>query len=130
MKKTEEKSKDELNEIIKSNEEKDKQLLELEYVIGYISSISFLTLIFVASYVEMSLWLRILLIVTGSIIFAFGVGKAVKIEQIAGYYECQNCNHKYIPTYQSVLWAMHLGRTRKMKCPKCGKKTWQKKVLR
>ena len=46
------------------------------------------------------------------------------------YYECPNCNHKYIPTYKSVLFAMHVNRTRKMKCPKCGKKTWQKKVLK
>ena len=75
-------------------------------------------------------WLRLLLIVAGSVIFAFGVGNAVKIEQVAGYYECSDCHHKYVPTYQSVLWAQHMGRTRKMKCPNCGKKTWNKKVLK
>ena len=110
-------------------EEKDKQLLALEYVIGFIAVITFLILIFIASYIEMQPWIRILLIVSGSIIFAVGVGNAIKIEQIAGYYECPKCNHKYIPTYQSVFWAQHLGRTRKMKCPKCGKKSWNKKVL-
>lgn len=49
--------------------------------------------------------------------------------QLAGYYECRKCNYKYIPSYNSVLFAMHTGRTRYMKCPHCGKKSWQKKVI-
>ena len=129
MKDNENKLEENLLEIAKLKEEKDRQLLALEYVIGFTASITFLILIFVASYVEMETWLRILLIVAGSIIFAFGVGNAIKIEQTAGYYECSECNHKYVPTYQSVFWAQHMGRTRKMKCPKCGKKSWHKKVL-
>lgn len=129
MKDNEKKLEENLLEMAKLKEEKDKQLLALEYVIGFTASITFLILIFVASYVEMETWLRILLIVAGSIIFAFGVGNAIKIEQTAGYYECSECNHKYVPTYQSVFWAQHMGRTRKMKCPKCGKKSWHKKVL-
>ena len=113
----------------KEKEEKDKQLLNLEIVIGYFSSLTFLILIFVASFVEMPSWLRLLLILFGSIMFAIGVGKAIKIEQTAGYYECGECHHKYVPEYSSVFWAMHMGRTRYMKCPECGKKSWQKKVI-
>lgn len=119
-----------LLEMTRLKEEKDKQLLALEYVIGFTASITFIIMIFVASYVEMETWLRILLIVTGSIIFAFGVGNAIKIEQIAGYYECSNCHHKYIPTYKNVFWAQHIGRTRKMKCPNCNQKSWNKKVIK
>ena len=113
----------------KEREQKDKQLLNLEVVIGYISSITFLVLIFVASFIEMPSWLRIILIVFGSVIFAVGVSKAIKIEQTAGYYECNKCHHKYVPEYSSVFWAMHMGRTRYMKCPKCNEKSWQKKVI-
>ena len=130
MKDNEKKLEENLLEMAKLREEKDKQLLALEYVIGFTASITFLILRFVASYLEMETWLRILLIVAGSIVFAFGVGNAIKIEQIAGYYECSKCNHKYVPTYQSVFWAQHMGRTRKMKCPNCGKKGWHKKVLK
>ena len=130
MKDSEKKLEENLLEMAKLKEEKDKQLLALEYVIGFIASITFLILIFVASFVEMETWLRILLIVAGSIIFAFGVGNAVKIEQVAGYYECSDCHYKYVPTYKNVFWAQHMGRTRKMKCPNCGKKTWNKKVLK
>ena len=120
---------DNLLKLEKEKEEKDKQLLNLEIVIGYFSSLTFLILIFVASFVEMPSWLRLLLILFGSIMFAIGVGKAIKIEQTAGYYECGECHHKYVPEYSSVFWAMHMGRTRYMKCPECGKKSWQKKVI-
>ena len=115
-----------MNNIEKRIEEKDT----LEYVIGFTSSISFLTLIFVASFLDMPKFLKIILIVIGCIILAFGVGNSVKIEQTAGYYLCPNCNHKYVPTYLSVFFAQHFGRTRRMKCPNCGNKTWHKKVLK
>lgn len=118
-----------LLEMAKIKEEKDKQLLALEVVIGFISTITFLVLVFIASYIEMDSWLRIILIVVGSVVFAYGVSNALKIEQTAGYYECANCHHKYIPTYNSVFFAIHMGRSRKMKCPKCNEKTWNKKIL-
>ena len=130
MKDNERKLEENLLELAKVKEEKDKQLLALEYVIAFSVTITFLILVFLASFLEMASWLRISLIVIGSVIFAFGVGNAIKIEQTAGYYECKECNHKYIPTFKSVFFAQHIGRTRKMVCPNCGKKCWHKKVLK
>ena len=118
-----------LIDMVKQKEESDKKMLRLEIVVGYISSITFLVLIFVASFVEMQNWIRILLIAFGLMTFAVGVYNCIRIEQIAGYYECQKCHHKYIPTYSSVLWAMHMNRTRYMKCPKCNQRSWQRKVI-
>ncbi len=118
-----------LLEMKKQKEETDREMLRLEAVIGYISTITFLILIFLASFVQMHSVIRILLIIAGSIIFTVGVIKAIKIEQTAGYYECDKCHYKYIPTYKSVLFAMHYGRNRYMKCPKCNEKGWNKKVL-
>lgn len=118
-----------LLELKKQKEISDKNMLKLEMCIGYISTISFITLIFIASFIEMHWVIRILLIIFGSIIFIIGVANAIKIEQIAGYYECNKCHYKYIPSYTSVLLAMHYGRTRYMKCPKCNQKSWNKKIL-
>ena len=124
-----EKAEELLIEMKKQKEEADKKMLQLEWVIGYMASLTFLTLVFVASYVEMANWLRIILIVFGAISFAVGMGHGIRIEQTAGYYECAKCHHKYVPEYKSVFWAMHFGRTRYMKCPKCNTRTWNKKAL-
>ena len=36
---------------------------------------------------------------------------------------------QYVPKYSQVYFAMHSGTTRYMKCPKCNKKSWQRKTL-
>ncbi len=123
------KAEENILELKKQKEDSDKNMLRLELIIGCISTISFLVMAFIASFIEMSAVLRILLIVLGFLIFAAGIANAIKIEQIAGYYECDKCHYKYIPTYNSVLFSMHYGRTRYMKCPKCKKRSWTKKVL-
>ena len=123
------KAEENLLEMKKQKEETDREMLRLEVVIGYIFTITFLVLVFIASFVQMHSVVRILLIIGGSIVFSVGVINAIKIEQTAGYYECDKCHYKYIPTYKSVLFAMHYGRTRYMKCPKCNEKSWNKKVL-
>ncbi len=118
-----------LLDMVKQKEESDKRLLSMEIVIGVLSIIILLSSTFVASFFEMENWIRILLIVGGFIPAIIGMLFGLKIEQTAGYYKCAKCNHKYVPTYSSVLWAMHINRTRYMKCPKCGKRSWQKKVI-
>ena len=118
-----------LIEMVKQKEESDKRLLTMEIVIGVLISVVFLALIFIASFVQMEEWLRITLIITGFIPFVIMIPFAIRIEQTAGYYECDKCHHKYVPTYSSVLWAMHINRTRYMKCPKCNQRSWQKKVI-
>lgn len=118
-----------LLEMKKQKEDADKRLLTMEIIIGALSTLILLVLVFVASFVEMKNWIRILLISFGFITFIIGVYNALKIEQTAGYYECAKCHYKYVPTYKSVFFAMHSGRTRYMRCPKCNEKSWNKKVL-
>ena len=81
-----------------------------------------------ASFIDIPDILRILIIVSATIIVFLVCLLAIRIEQVAGYYECPNCNYKYIPSYKSVLMASHVGRTRKMVCPKCKNKSWHKKI--
>ena len=129
MRDNEKKLEENLLEMIKIKEKRDKELLILEIFIGVIVSIIMFLCIMIASFVQMEDWIRIVLIVFGIIPFAIGISYAIRIEQIAGYYECSNRNYKYIPTYKSVLFSMHVNRTRKMKCPNCNKKSWHKKVI-
>ena len=106
-----------------------KNLLLLEWVIGIISSLTFLILIFVASYIDMSMIVRVVLIITSIIIFIIGMVFALRIERIVGFYKCSKCGYKYVPTNKQMLFSMHIGRTRYMKCPKCNNRSWNKKDI-
>lgn len=124
-----EKSEEKLIELKKNEEIANKKILNLEWVIGAISSISFIILIFIASYLEMSNIVRVILIVMAIVIFFIGVVSCLKIEREVGYYECSKCHHKYIPTNLQMWLAMHIIRTRYLKCPHCKERSWSKKVL-
>lgn len=118
-----------LLELVRQKEQADRRLLSAEVFIGVFSTVLLLGFVLVGGLVPMDLWLRILLIVLGFVLGFSGFLCALRIEQLAGYYECGACGHRYVPSYKAVNLAMHMGRTRYMKCPKCGKYSWQKKVL-
>lgn len=118
-----------LLETIKQKEEADRRLLMLEVFIGIIAIVSLLAIMGVAIFVPMADWLKAVLVVVAFVIFAAGSFSALRIEQVAGYYECPNCGYRYVPTYWAMNRAPHMGRTRFLKCPKCGVREWQKKVL-
>ena len=124
-----EKAESNLIELKDKVQKANKHLLTIEWVLGYMTSLCFIICIFVASFVQMFWVWRVLLITFGFINFIVGMIFGIRIEQVAGFYECENCKHKYVPTYKSVFFSMHYGRTRYMKCPKCGKITWQKKTI-
>ncbi len=118
-----------LIEMIKEKERKDRQLLALEWVIGILSVAILLIPVIIASYIPMEEWQRVVTVLSGFIPCLVGITFAIKIEQMAGYYECKHCKHRYVPTLGAVIFAPHMGRTRKMKCPECGEKSWQRKVI-
>lgn len=113
----------------KEVEEKNRQLLKAEIWIGAPATFAGFIMCAVAAYVEMPVWIRAALIAFAIAIILAVAFIAVGIEQKAGYYECQECHDRHMPTYWQTNLAMHIGRTRYMKCPECGKYSWQKKVL-
>ena len=113
----------------KEVEEKNRQLLRMEYLISIPTVTAGLFMCYVASFLEMPAWIRFLLIAIALVMIFTVAFIAVGIEQKAGYYECQKCHNRHVPTYWQTNLAMHMGRTRYMKCPECGKWSWQKKVL-
>lgn len=123
------KAEENLLEMAKKEEKTNKKLFLLEKVIGFGSAISFFTMIFAGSYAVENLYWRIALFIIAFIILILGVSFALKIETETGYYECNKCHHKYVPTYKEVYFAFHYGTTRYLKCPKCHKRSWNKKVL-
>lgn len=118
-----------LLEMMKEKEKADRNLLTIESVMGFVSIGIMLGLCILAAYAPIEDWVRIVLIIIGFIPVLVLIPFLIRIEQVAGYYECQKCGNRYIPKYGSVFMSMHMGRTRYMKCPKCHKISWQKKVI-
>ncbi len=118
-----------LLEMVKQKEDADKRLLKLEIVMGIIAVLPLIAAVVIAKIVPMEEWKGGLLVGLSLLPLLLATPFALKIEQKAGYYECQKCGHRHIPKYSSVFWAMHINRTRYMRCPKCGTMSWQKKVL-
>ena len=121
-----------LIEMVKQKERSDKRLLTMEIVIGLTSTVFLFAMLAVGIIfmtLEKPVWAFILPVGVGFVQFIVCMMFALRIEQVAGYYECRECGHRYVPSYKAVNLAMHMGRTRYMKCPECGKKSWQKKVI-
>ena len=120
-------------EMVRQKEQADRRLLKAEVVIGTVSTLFLFALLAVGvvfMYLGQPMWIFWLLFGVGMAQFLVCIlAFALRIEQTAGYYECAACGHRYVPTYRAVNMAMHMGRTRYMKCPACGKRSWQKKVL-
>ena len=116
-----------LLEMVKEKEKTDKWLLKLEIVIGFVVIGMFLGLCIVAAYAPMEDWIRVVVILAGFVMLFAAIPFLLRIEQRAGYYECQKCGHRYVPSFKAVNRAPHMGRTRYMRCPECQQKSWQKK---
>ena len=111
-------------------EETNKKMLRHEVVIGLIGTIAFVAFVLIAALIpDVKLWIRLIIIIFGALLFAVSMYYAIKIEREVGYYECPDCGHRYVPGMAAFINAPHMGRTRKMKCPQCGRRNWQKKVL-
>jgi DNA-directed RNA polymerase subunit RPC12/RpoP len=115
--------------MIRQKEESDKRLLTIEWVVGILSTIVIIAPIICAGLLPIEDWQRLVLIFSGFIPGLAGVCVALKIEQVAGYYQCKECGHRYVPSYKAINMAPHMGRTRYMRCPHCDQKSWQKKVI-
>ena len=129
MKDYDKKAEELLLEMKKQKEEADKRLLTIEIIMGLITVVMYLALVMTVDFLQIEENAQLLIILPATVLLIIMCFFALKIEQVAGYYECRKCHHKYVPTYNSVLWAMHVGRTRYMKCPNCNKRSWNKKVI-
>lgn len=130
MEKYQSKAEENLVELKCIEERANKKLLNMEIVIGLISSITFISLILIACMIKMEKIGVILLVILGIFIFVIGLTTAMKLEREVGYYECQNCQYKYVPSFKQMWFSMHIFRDRYIKCPKCGKRSWNKKKIR
>lgn len=118
-----------LLEMVKQKEMADKRLLRMEILTGILSLLPLLAALIVSIVIPMEEWIATVVIILCIIPLLAAAPFMLRIEQMAGYYECKHCKSRHVPSYGSVFMALHMGRTRYMRCPKCKKYSWQKKVI-
>lgn len=118
-----------LIEMAKQEEMKNKKLLTSMWTILIVGVVFYTGIILLAvNTLEEGTLLGAIICVSTIILLIAGF-IALKFEVDAGYYECKNCHHKFVPTYKEVMFATHISTTRHLKCPKCHKRSWAKKVM-
>ena len=118
-----------LLELARLEELKNKQLITNMWVLLITDAIFYIGILVLACSTLEEGFLLGAIIVTSTILALSVAFYSLKLELDAGYYECKQCHHRHVPTYSNVLWAPHMSTTRYLKCPKCGKRSWSKKVM-
>ena len=119
-----------LLEMAKELEKKNKTIWSSMWAIMTVSIIGLIGgLAIIAFFMPEGPWMLVAILTLG-VVFLIPCFYALKLEVSVGAYKCKNCGHEIVPTYMQALNAMHRGTTRYLKCPKCNKRTWCKKVLK
>lgn len=118
-----------LLEMAKKEERQNKRLMTSMWTILITSAIFYIGILLLAvNTLEEGMMLGTIICIS-TIVFLIAGFIGLKFEVDAGYYECKNCHHKFVPTYKEVMFATHLATTRHLKCPKCHKRSWAKKIM-
>ena len=126
-----ERAEESLLEMRREIETQNKRILTLNKIIINLAIIIFVVIGLAATFIEMSMLIRNIIFAVDLVILILVGFFTLNILQKTGYYECQECKHQYIPRYTQMFFSMS-GITNtnwRIKCPKCKKKCWHKKVL-
>ena len=130
MKDYEKKTNELLIELAKQEELKNKKMITDMYVLAITAVVFYIGIIMLASFTLGEGKLFGIIVSVSTVIVVLVALYAIKLEINAGYYECKKCHHRYVPdSYFKVMFSPHLDTTRYLKCPKCGKRSWSKKVM-
>ena len=130
MKDYEKKTNELLVELAKQEELKNKKMITDMYVLAITTVVFYIGITLLAAYTLGEGTLFGIIVTIATIILVIVAFYALKLEIDAGYYECRKCHHKYVPdSYWRVMLSPHINTIRYLKCPKCGKRSWSKKVM-
>ena len=125
---------EQLNELIfqmaKNEERYHKRLRYSAYLILATSLIALVCLVTIISLLIPECGFQRFLIVVSIILFIIPCIIALKFKVETGYYECKNCQHMFVPNYKGIALLMQTPSKRLLKCTKCGKWTWCKKLTK
>lgn len=114
------KAEENMMDLIRENAE-NKERMTLSNICGVITVIAVCALVMLASYLELPVAVRILLLVCAVLTAIAGIGAAARLEVKAGYYECPHCGAVFVPTMMDYVKGYHTLTRRRLTCPTCGK---------
>ena len=129
MENNEQKNEQILLEMAKELEKKNKTIWTSMWALMIVSITALIAGLLIAAYaVPEGVW-QLVTIICVTVVFLIPCFFALKLEVSVGAYKCKNCGNEIVPTYKQALNAMHMGTTRYLKCPKCNKRSWCKKLI-
>ncbi|WP_295339707.1 helix-turn-helix domain-containing protein [uncultured Subdoligranulum sp.] len=114
------KAEENLMNLMQENAE-NKERMTLSIICGVITIIAVCSLVIIASYIELPVVVRILLLIAAVLTAVAGIGAAARLEVKAGYYECPYCGELFVPTMVDYVKGYHTFTRRRLTCPACGK---------
>jgi len=113
------KAEENMMDLMKENQE-NKQRFALSMVCGVITIIAVCSLVVIASYIEMPVYARFLVILFAFATAVIGIGAAAVLERKAGHFECPHCKTLFVPSMRDYVNGYHTFTKRWLRCPECG----------
>lgn len=114
------KAEENMMDLMKENQE-NKQRFALSMVCGVITIIAVCSLVVIASYIEMPVYARLLVILFAFATAVIGMEAAAVLERKAGHFECPHCKALFVPSMRDYANGYHTFTKRRLRCPQCGK---------
>ena len=115
-------------DLMKKRKEAKKRII-ISFIVAAITTLAGLSIVLLSAFLAAPVWLRVVCIIFAVITVVAGIGVCCVLTVDAGVYECPNCGEKFIPSMKDFVFGAHTLTKRKLKCPKCGKKSFCKKKL-
>ena len=129
MENNNEKNEELLVNLSKEIEQKNKTIWKTMWIVLGVSFFAFLGAMAVAAFlIPEGTWQYVVIIIS-ALLFLIPGFYSLRLEVSIGSYKCKHCGHNIVPTYKQALNSLHFGTTRYLKCPKCNKRSWCKKVI-
>ena len=125
-----EKAEDNMMEMISEREANRRQFI-LCLLLGGVSVLAFVTLIYVGwEYREvLAPQVRTVMTAVACAIFTVGIVAVLFAQQKIGYYRCAKCGKTFVPKFWAHTIGFNAVNRRLLKCPCCGKISMCKKVM-
>lgn len=92
--------------------------------------LSSLALVLISAYFVTQIWLKLVIIGIALMVVIADISVLLLVAVSTEIYKCEKCGEEFVPALNAYLLAPHTWKRRYLKCPHCGKKSWNIRHLR